>query len=234
MSTRTILLHRTPPLKRLRQTKVQAVFKLLAVLRSCRVRLLYCEVPWDGSCPCTRHISRLHYICSIYVLPKNPTMRTHFFLTSSTYFLKEMLETFHCLLVQIWLPSRAANNFPAGAGQIVRSNLFLLGHTPFLAGQTSITSYCYKSAPSPLHVMFKYETSKFSKHLLYMSIDLNAGKVERMVQQNLYHICAYYYCFSSASYIRLVVKLMKLTEACNLVDFKCYWKQGSSIPKMHD
>ena len=24
--------------------------------------------------------------------------------------------------------SRAANNFPAGAGQIVRSNLFLLGH----------------------------------------------------------------------------------------------------------
>ena len=46
-------------------------------------------------------------------------------------------------------------------------------------------------------MMFKYETSKFSKHLLYMSIDLNAGKVERMVQQNLYHICAYYYCFSS-------------------------------------
>ena len=42
---------------------------------------------------------------------------------------------------------RAANNFPAGAGQIVRSNLFLLGHIPFLAGQTSITSYRYKSAP---------------------------------------------------------------------------------------
>ena len=55
---------------------------------------------------------------------------------------------------------RAANNFPAGAGQIVRSNLFLLGHIPFLAGQTSITSYRYKSAPSPLHMMFKYETSK--------------------------------------------------------------------------
>jgi len=33
-------------------------------------------------------------------------------------------------------------------------------------------------------------TSKFSKHLLYMSIDLNAGKVERMIQQNHYHICA--------------------------------------------
>ena len=46
---------------------------------------------------------------------------------------------------------RAANNFPAGAGQIVRSNLFLLGHIPFLAGQTSITSYRYKSTPSPLH-----------------------------------------------------------------------------------
>ena len=47
--------------------------------------------------------------------------------------------------------SRVANNFPAGAGQIVRSNLFLLGHIPFLAGQTSITSYRYKSTPSPLH-----------------------------------------------------------------------------------
>ena len=47
--------------------------------------------------------------------------------------------------------SRAANNFPAGAGQIVRSNLFLLGIIPFLAGQTSITSYRYKSTPSPLH-----------------------------------------------------------------------------------
>ena len=27
-------------------------------------------------------------------------------------------------------------------------------------------------------------------HLLYMSIDLNAGKVERVVQQNQYHISA--------------------------------------------
>ena len=78
--------------------------------------------------------------------------------------------------------------------------------------------------------MFKYETSKSSKHLLYMSIDLNAGKVEHMVQQNQYHICAYYYCFSSTSYIRLVMKLMQLTETCNLVDFKCCWKQGSSFP----
>ena len=112
--------------------------------------------------------------------------------------------------------SRAANNFPAGTGQIVRSNLFLLGHIPFLAGQKSITSYRYKSTPSPRHMTFKYETSKFSKHLLYMSIDLNAGKVERLVQQNQYHIFAYYYCLSSTSYIQLVMKLMKLTEACNL------------------
>ena len=103
--------------------------------------------------------------------------------------------------------------------QIVRSNLFLLGHIPFLAGQTSSMSFRYKSAPSPLHMMFKYETSTFSKHLLYMSIDLNAGKVEHTVQQNQYHICAYYYCVSSTFYIRLVMKLMTLTEACNLIDF---------------
>ena len=36
--------------------------------------------------------------------------------------------------------------------------------------------------------MLKYDTSKFSKHLLYMTINLNAGKVGRMVQQNQYHI----------------------------------------------
>jgi len=34
---------------------------------------------------------------------------------------------------------RPANNFPASAGQIIRSNLFFLGHIPFLAGQRSIT-----------------------------------------------------------------------------------------------
>jgi len=44
---------------------------------------------------------------------------------------------------------RASNNFPSGASQIVWSNLFLLGHIPFLAGQTSIMSYRYKSAPPP-------------------------------------------------------------------------------------
>ena len=119
-----------------------------------------------------------------------------------------------------WLIDRALNNFPASAGQIVRPNLFLLGHIPFLAGQTSITSYRYKIVP-PLH-MFKYETSKCSKHSLYMSIDLNAGKVEHVVQQNQYHICAYNYCFSSTSYIRLVwvMKVMKLTEAYNLTDVR--------------
>ena len=68
--------------------------------------------------------------------------------------------------------NRAANNFPAGAGQIVRSKLFLLGHISFLVGQTLGTSYRSKSAPSLLRIMFKYETSKFSKHLLYMSSDV--------------------------------------------------------------
>ena len=115
------------------------------------------------------------------------------------------LPTREGISIQLRLRIRAANNFPAGTSQIVRSSLFLLGHIPFLAGQTSITSYRYKSAPSPLHMMFKYKTSKFSKHLLYMSIDLNAGKVERMVQQNQYHICAYCYCFSSTvSYVHML------------------------------
>ena len=49
-----------------------------------------------------------------------------------------------------------------------------------------------------------------------------------------YSKSASYHCFSSASYIQLVMKLMKLTEACNLVDFKCCQKQGSSFPKMRD
>ena len=39
---------------------------------------------------------------------------------------------------------------------------------------------------------------------------------------------------SSTSYIQLVMKLVKLTEASNLVDFKCCWKQGSSFLKMRD
>ena len=35
-------------------------------------------------------------------------------------------------------PSRAANNFLAGAGQIVWSNLFLFGHIPAIFGRTNI------------------------------------------------------------------------------------------------
>ena len=66
-------------------------------------------------------------------------------------------------------PLRTWNNFPAGAGQVVRSNLFLLGHNPFLAGQISITSYLYKILPPPHpHMMFTYQTSTFSTPLLYM------------------------------------------------------------------
>ena len=38
-----------------------------------------------------------------------------------------------------WTPYyTAANNFPAGAGQIFQWNIFWLGRIPFLAGQTSI------------------------------------------------------------------------------------------------
>ena len=52
-----------------------------------------------------------------------------------------------------------------------------------------------------------------------MSSDLDAGKVERMVQQNQYHICAYYFCFSSISYtVSLSYKVDEI-ETCKLVDF---------------
>ena len=80
-----------------------------------------------------------------------------------------------------------------------------------------------KVPPPALPMMFKYETSKLPKHLFYMrALILMEEKWNAcMVQQNQYHIWAYNYryCFSSTSYIRLVMKLMKLTEACNLVDF---------------
>ena len=88
---------------------------------------------------------------------------------------------------------RAGNNFPASAGQIVRSNLFFIGHIAI-----------QYPPPPPLHMMFKHETSKFSKYLLHMSRDLIAVKVERVVQRNHYHICAHYYCFSTTSYILLI------------------------------
>ena len=67
--------------------------------------------------------------------------------------------------MRIFFYYRAANNFLAGAGQIVRSNLFLLRHIPFLAGQTSITSYRYKSTPSPLDMMFKVARYSFSRSI---------------------------------------------------------------------
>ena len=65
---------------------------------------------------------------------------------------------------------RASNDFRAGTGQNVRSNLFLLGHIPFLAGQTLIMSYRYKSAPPPSHdvlheVNFQIVLVFLSKHL---------------------------------------------------------------------
>ena len=42
----------------------------------------------------------------------------------------------------------------------------------------------------PLPMLYKYETSKFSKHFLYISIGVNGWKVERMVQQIQSHIYA--------------------------------------------
>ena len=47
-------------------------------------------------------------------------------------------------LVLRFLHCRAWNNFAAGPRQVDRLNLFWLGHNPFLAGQTFITSYLYK------------------------------------------------------------------------------------------
>ena len=44
-----------------------------------------------------------------------------------------------------------------------------------------------------------------------MSVDLNAGKVERYAWYSKISV--------SHLYLMLVMKLIKLTEACNLVDF---------------
>ena len=57
---------------------------------------------------------------------------------------------------------RAANNFPAGAGQIVRWNQFLLGHIPFLAGQTSIIIIILNSKFFPYQ---RKRPDKLSGHL---------------------------------------------------------------------
>ena len=56
------------------------------------------------------------------------------------YLAFEVISTIEDYLISaaMTLINRAANNFPAGAGQIVQSNVFWLGHIPFLAGQTSI------------------------------------------------------------------------------------------------
>ena len=87
------------------------------------------------------------------------------------------------------LIDRAWNNFPASACHIVRSNLFFLGHIPFLAGQTSIKSYHYK-VPHPFTWCLNMKQVNFQSILLYTSIDLNAGKVERMVHaKSVSHLC---------------------------------------------
>ena len=49
-----------------------------------------------------------------------------------------MKNCFLCLVSKNACFIRAANNFPARAGQINWSNLFLLGHIPYLAGQKLI------------------------------------------------------------------------------------------------
>ena len=49
------------------------------------------------------------------------------------------------VIIQGW------NKFPASAGQDIQSNLFLLGHSLFLAGQVSIVSFFYKNPFPPLN-----------------------------------------------------------------------------------
>ena len=66
-------------------------------------------------------------------------------------------------------------------GQVVRSNLFLLGHNPFLAGQISITSYLYISPPLP-RTMFTYQTSTISMPLWYMQPQTQCRKSGNAVQ----------------------------------------------------
>ena len=65
---------------------------------------------------------------------------------------------------------RAANNFPNSAGQ----TYFCSDIFHFWPDKHRLR-IAIKVPPSPLHMMFKNETSKFSKHLLYMNSDLDAG-----------------------------------------------------------
>ena len=70
------------------------------------------------------------------------------------------------------ISNRAANNFPAGAGQIVRSNLFLLGQIPFLAGQTSITFYLIFDNDRPLFaVLSSNKVPSLFKRVLVEHLD---------------------------------------------------------------
>ena len=100
-------------------------------------------------------------------------------------------------------PLRAWNNFPAAAGQVVRSNLFLLGHSPFLAGQISITSYLLNSPPTPptppkhththdVYISNKYIFYAFIEHAV--SNSMQETEVERTVQpqrsaKSILHLC---------------------------------------------
>ena len=88
---------------------------------------------------------------------------------------------------------RAANNFPAGACQIVQSNLFLLRRVPFC--QTLFMYYHYKRAPLPLHMMLNMTQVNFYEHL---SKCRKSGT--HSTAKPVSHFCAYYYCFTSMSY----------------------------------
>ena len=101
---------------------------------------------------------------------------------------------------------RAWNNFPASASQVVRSNLFLLGHNPFLAGQISFTSYLYK-IPPPLHDVYISNKYIFYTFIVHAASNSTQEKwnawYSHNVRQNQYYICAYNYRFSSMSSIWL-------------------------------
>ena len=127
---------------------------------------------------------------------------------------------------------RAWNNFPAGAGQVVRSNLFLLGHNPLLARQTSITSYLYNPSPpqpptpTPHDV---YISNKYIKYIFYAFIVQAASnstqekwnaRYSRNVRQNQYiHLCIHlslqFYVFYTVKF--QVMKLIKLKLAIYLI-----------------
>ena len=76
---------------------------------------------------------------------------------------------------------RAWNNFSAGAGQVVRSNLFLLGHNPFFAG--SITSHlCKIPFPPPPHDVYISNKYIFYAFIVHAASNSMQEKVERTIQ----------------------------------------------------